>query len=178
MTISCRNKNLVPAVYKPNHYRTKYSRSKLNFIMKRILLIMSIIFMAFGFSACSEDDEPQGGEGGSNSGVVNSSKIVGHWKAIKCKASGSETYLPSGMEEIRYPSGSYIEFRSNGEGTSNFSDFLTTYFTYKLSGKTLTMTFRHDGNSDSYTITRLTKSELIMSQIYSDEERYDYYFKR
>lgn len=146
--------------------------------MKRILLIMSVIFLALGFTACSEDDEPQGGGDGSNSGVVNSSKIVGHWKAVKCIASDSE-----GIEEIRYPSGSYIEFRSNGEGTSNLGDLLTTYFSYKLSGKTLTMTFRHDGGSVEYTITRLTKSELIMSEIYSDEHyygelRFDYYFKR
>ena len=139
--------------------------------MKRILLIMSVIFLALGFTACSEDDEPQGG--GSDTGVVNSSKLVGKWEAVKCIASDSE-----GIEEIRYPSGfAYIEFRSNGEGSSQAS-VLTTYFSYELRGKTLTMTFHHDGGSLEYTITRLTKSELIMSEIYSDEERYDYYFKR
>ncbi len=149
-------------------------RSKTYFIMKKLFFCAAALLAAISFAACSDDDE--------TNLTATPDNIAGTWKIVH--EEGWEIY--DGEKDtwsFDYPDedGRYITttFNKNGTWTSTeyeYDDYedknYTEYKTgsYSISDDTLTIKEDYSNESYIYEIKKLTKSELVLLDIYEEPD--------
>ena len=116
--------------------------------LQRITLVLSLLFIGFGFTACSDDDEDGG----------NDKSIVGTWLNEDYGDREFITFNANGT-------GSYIDYYSTGD----IADSENFRYTYR--NNILTMYFDEDDNGEKYVETvKVTMSGNTMTWTYEDGE--------
>ncbi|WP_207425164.1 lipocalin family protein [Pedobacter sp. SYSU D00535] len=115
-------------------------------------LLVILLTLTVALASCKKDEDD------------NATKILGKWKL---KKEVEKEYLNNqllGTDEYTYPSGAYVEFKSNGtlEWNEDGSDPET--YRYSVDGDKLVVTEAAD-RQETFTIQELTSSKLTFSEV-------------
>lgn len=128
--------------------------------MKKLLIItLLIIGSTVAFTGCSKKSD----EGGSSSGSVSKSKLVGKWLYVK--------FVENGDTET-FTDGEYFQLNNDGTAYDSMDDDNAQW---SLSGNKITFTV--EGRSYVATVEKITGSEFVMSTNDNGEVRTAYFKK-
>lgn len=130
------------------------------------------VVLSVGFAACGDDDDDD-----DDGGSVTASALIGTW----------ETYWMTGYEKVpgreelkwdeAVPESEKDRITFNADGTSLDGTYPQTW---KLNGNKLTITDTDGTDSETFTVLKLTSTELVI-EMYDEEtiegSRYEYYDK-
>lgn len=120
--------------------------------MKKLFLIVAVMFAAVSFSACSDDDDKD----------VNPNQIIGTWQIIEIHEndSYSDEIWPTESDYYTYT------FNENGTAILKWHDGSNEEYNYNYSinGNVLTMNEKNTTEPITYIfqIKELTKSRLVL----------------
>lgn len=130
--------------------------------LKFLAMMLMMATMVFNLSSCKDDEDEK------------EDLIIGTWKCTKVTAYyNGKTETWSGEDEC-----AYMTFQKKGKGyySEYVGDNDPFYFEYMVSGKTLSIV-EEDGDTFSYQIETLTKTEMVLYDNSFDEEYREYYVK-
>ena len=125
--------------------------------MKKLLLAAFIATLTLGLASCDK-----GGDS------FSSDDIVGEWRVVYAYYYEKENGRIVNEDEGSIPrSESFImTFSEDGYYSMEYDGDVEEEGTWRLSGKTLRLTYEYDGDDESYdlTVERLTSDELVLSE--------------
>lgn len=130
--------------------------------MKNLKFLVIALTLIIGVSSCKKED---------NGNNINSTSILGKWYLKKRVTNNFVNGVSSGENiSSNFTIKDYTEFKTDGIGL-NGDDGQEYPFTYKLTNEGKNLTFTEDGDTDSYTISTITDTELIlyMESVYNQD---------